>query len=179
MDWYEKRRMEANLAKAMAWLAASLVAVFLIECLWDAALVSGRPDESPGTAAHAATVPVTDAFSQDALLAFALEGDAAAVGINDGAPPDFLAECFSPAMVGDAYHSQDGSVVAISSALEPADLFALCSDALQSHGWFKVDSGTQLRATFVKETGRYRWLFLDAASAASTGTTVIVLEEES
>ena len=177
MDSCQKRRMERNLARATAWLLASLAAVFLVELAWDAA-ADGAPPGGRDPVAQAASATAGAPHSPDAMLAFALEGDTAAVGASDGVPPDFTAECFSPAIVGEALQSDDGSVVALSSTLDAAEAFALCDDALQSHGWLKVDSGSQLRATFLKEAGRYRWLYLDAAPMPSTGTALIVLKGE-
>lgn len=169
MDGRSDARMWANLAKGVMLLLGGLAAVLAIEVLWDGAAAdsdSGGWDGAPWNDGQAAA---------GALAAYALDGDAAGLGIVEAAPPLFLAECLDPREAGEARASEGGDVVQVVSPLSRYELFALCRDALGQRGWMQMDGGDGSRATFMKGSGCYRWLFLDVTTVADASSAVFYL----
>ena len=92
------------------------------------------------------------------------------------APTLFIDECFDPQDMGEVNVSEDGGVVGIVSEKPAGELFQLCADRLDAHGWIQVQSGQTHRCTFLKEQGEIQWLFLDVMQVADSGVAVVVTQ---
>lgn len=69
--------------------------------------------------------------------------------------------------------NDDGSIIGF-SRVEPArQAFSSIADELRSKGWAFVESGSQLSGSFVKSSGRYRWVFVSCVPVSGQASVVI------
>ncbi len=172
-DWKAKRR-RSNLLRGVACLVAAACAIAVIELAWDAVGTGLRARDAAESASCEESSTSAQVGYAD-LMAYALEGDEAAVGMQ-GVSGRFVNECFDPNLLGEAHSSLDGGVVGIMSELAAADLFDACAQRLKSRGWLQLEGGTPLRGTFLKERGGLHWAYLDVTEVSGSSVAVFVLE---
>ena len=137
--------------------------------------VSSRASSS-GVVLHSAAVEVprslSVAFSDEGV---SLEGEELAVLDDEPLPPGFSEEVMEEGerewMIASnfravGYHVESSSVDALSDAQE----------RLEGKGWTSVPSGSEGVMTFIKNTGRYRWLGMVVNDVGRGSTVVMTLE---
>lgn len=174
MDKRNGERMRENFHRSLAWLAVGAVAVVVLELFWNAANAGNAEGEVRDAAANRAD-DKDEGLGLDDMAAFAFDDTPPVVG-SGRVSSLFIDECFDPRGMGEVTSSFDGGVVGIVSDRDAGDLFRVCADGLDGNGWIRVESGQPLRCTFLKESGRVRWLFLDVTQVADSGVAVIVTE---
>ncbi len=196
-----EQRMRRNLAGGVCWLLLGLAVICLVECLWDAraqqlddtalayeaadasvaASTGASVEENAGTllatgtdaSAAASTAALEDSEN---MMAFVLGNEA--VLTNDGVPEAFKEECFGPNEWGDVYCSQEERVIGIVSEDATSELFDRCSERLVTRGWTRVNAGADNCASFLKEEGELRWLFMQTFDAGGSSLAVISYKGE-
>lgn len=66
-----------------------------------------------------------------------------------------------------------GSVVGFEVEEEPLQAFDEMAGLLGDRGWTAVPSGTGAGGSFVKEAGRYRWVYVSCVKAGDTTCVVV------
>lgn len=93
-------------------------------------------------------------------------------------PASFADEVFDPSWLGEARSASDGTVLGFVTTRSADEVSARCAGDMSAKGWTRVQSGRVDSASFVKETGRYRWAYLDCLTVDdATSVTVIVKED--
>lgn len=171
MDGDSARKMRANLVRGVLILLGCLAGMLLVQLVLDQMAASAVP-EGVLAGEEYAVAPGTAAY-----LAFALDGDGAGVGVSEGVPEAFSEECFDPALLGESRSACAGTVVQVVAPGGEDALLEACRQRLVESGWRMLDSSGATCATFAKDGGRYRWLFLSVGPVAGSASAVMVLQE--
>ena len=141
-------------------------------------LATGADTSADASAGADASSTTNTAALEDSenMMAFVLGNEA--VLTNDGVPEAFKEECFGPNEWGDVYCSQEERVIGIVSEDATSELFARCSERLVTRGWTRVNAGADNCASFLKEEGELRWLFMQTFDAGGSSLAVISYKGE-
>lgn len=74
----------------------------------------------------------------------------------------------------DVVVSAEGALVGFSDDGSPERVFSSLSEELYSKGWTLLESGSDTQASFVKDEGTYRWLYVSCIQMS--GATSIVVQ---
>ena len=144
-------------------------------------LLSARAPQAPGgsglvlSPAAALAVDVAGRAARPGVLS-----EAAALAV-DGTPhrePPRLPEGFAQEVVPAEgprrrLRVNGGSVVGFEVEEEPLQAFDEMAGLLGDRGWTAVPSGTGAGGSFVKEAGRYRWVYVSCVKAGDTTCVVV------
>lgn len=177
-----ERRKRKNLAWGVCWLILGFIAVGAMECVWDARVAQTedtvRAYEATSKESGNALVETNGnaMWDSESVMAFVLgEGNMSG---DDGLPAGFVEECFDPGDLGDAHCFQKERVVGLLSEDTADGLFASCSKRLVAHAWTKVDAGVENCASFLKEEGEYRWMFVQTFDTGGSSLAVMSFKGE-
>ena len=171
MDDGMNARMRANLLRGIACVALGAMAIVAIEMAWDVMMASNQGGAAPSADSGSGGTGFGD------LAAYVLDGDDAALG-RACAPPGFAEECFDAGELGEVRSSPEGGVVGITSERDAEALFEECATRLKGRGWIQMASGQARRGTFLKSSGKLRWMFLEVSRVADSSTAVMVLGDD-
>ena len=171
MDEAMNTRMRANLLRGIACVALGAMAIAAIELAWDAMTASAQDGGAPSAD------PGYGGMDFDDLAAYVLDDDDTVLG-QACAPPGFDEECFDAGEFGEVRSSLEGGVVSIMSDSDAEAFFEECATLLKGRGWIQMDDGRDLRGTFLKSSGKYRWVFLEVSRIADISTAVMVFGDD-
>lgn len=113
----------------------------------------------------------------------AIYGAAQLFGVSDvdagteAIPPEFKQECLSLAGCQGVLSAEEGSLVGFVVDDEPVEAFDDVERELCERGWGLVESGSDTQATFLKDGGCYRWLYVSCIVAGGKTSVVIQCAE--
>ncbi|MEF9875779.1 MAG: hypothetical protein RRZ85_06160 [Gordonibacter sp.] len=90
-----------------------------------------------------------------------------------GLPEGFENEVLPVGQLSDLRVNDTGTVVGFSLPAEPVDAFGLLAQSLSDRGWRAVPAGGGSSGTFVKEEGRFIWLYIACVRVGDTTSVVV------
>lgn len=88
-------------------------------------------------------------------------------------PDGFVDEVLPLEGFADVRVGADGSVVGFSLSEGPSEAFAFLQKALTDRGWKAAPAGNGTSGTFIKEQGRFTWLFASCIGVGDTTSAVV------
>ena len=94
---------------------------------------------------------------------------------SESIPDNYSDEIVDPAQLNGSQVKIDksGNVVGFTLKINAIQSFCLIKDKLISNGWNYVESGSASSASFYKDEGKYRWLFLNCIDVGGESSVVL------
>lgn len=106
-------------------------------------------------------------------VAGGVQGDASAGSQASLLPDGFADEVLALEGFDDVRVGAGGSVVGFSLSEGPSEALAFLQRTLTDRGWRAVPAGNATSATFMKEQGRFTWLFVSCIGVGDTTSVVV------
>lgn len=105
------------------------------------------------------------------------KGEGAQEDLKAALPEKFEAEVFACGSRRDVRVDERSRVVGFAALLPAQDEFGALCNELAEKGWVRAGKGAAAGGTFVKATGRYRWVFVSCVQVGAAASVVVNYQE--